>query len=89
MVAKRAGLTRSNRDLGKLHAVLDKAFPDLRNGDGGFDVRGLAERIGVTHTALYNAFKVESLSAKTGRKILDASGGRLTKRKLAAFLPIV
>lgn len=81
--------TRNERDFGELHAVLDKAFPQLRNADQGLDVYRLARLVGVSHTTLYNSFNRGGLGMKTGRRIIDLSEGRLTRRKLARFLPIV
>lgn len=89
MAARNMALTRSNRDLGELYTILAKAFPNHKNVDGAFDVYKLANDIGVTPTTLYNSFKLERLGTETARKLIKASSGKLTQRKLAAFLNLV
>lgn len=74
MAGPRYKTTRSNRDLGRLYTVLDKALPKLRNKDGALDVRELAGMAGVSHTYLYNAFKKEEINSETAKALAKICG---------------
>ena len=64
---------RRGENLGKLHSLLQKGFPDHRNADGTFAAKRLAKDLGVSYQAVYKWFERERIAPKRIVKIVELS----------------
>lgn len=69
----------------KLHALLHKACPPGKDGDGSIRAT-LAPALGVSYQYVYRWIEADKLPAKYVKPLIEIAGGRVSQEELIVFV---
>lgn len=77
---------RKVKDLGPLHELLKRGLPEFVDDDGVLDVAAVAERMGISKTAVYYFFSRKSISKKRIAMVLELSKKTKPRKRPATMI---
>lgn len=69
-----------------LYNLLASRISNCRTGRGLFDVAGYAKRMEMTPEGLYKYLRSDRLTVDGARRIIAASGGKITEQDMLPFV---
>lgn len=72
--------------LGPLYDLVTARMPELRTNRGVLDVNALAKMAQLSHESVYRSFRNNRLTVTIAKRLIKASGDRITREELLPFL---